>query len=185
MTDGSLNYDRAEVYFTVNFNTVVDYDLTTGLADTTQKNVGKDLDGRNPTGVSQYAFVYRANTITSQFEKGKFTQQLKGTLMYIPEQCVKDLVDITGLTKDQLGTIESSIVSSDEKLRIGDALGDSGKGGGGLLSANVIAGTGKKNSAAVSNTQDQTPLRDIDFLGSVKTTNTSVDLNVNSKIKKG
>jgi hypothetical protein len=89
LNDGSINYDRAEVFFSVNFNTVVDYDLRTGLADVTQKNVTLSADGSVPNTVSQYAFVYRANTITTQFEKGKFTQQLKGTLVYVPEVCIK------------------------------------------------------------------------------------------------
>lgn len=174
LKDGSLNYDRAEVYFSVNFNTVVDYNLQSGLADVTQQNVGKDLDGRNPSGVSQYAFVYRANTITSQFEKGKFTQKLKGTLMYIPEACVKDLVDISGLSKEDLGTIESSIVSSDKTLQIGDALGDSGASGGGLKNASdfVKPGKGIKDWGAVSDTQQPTDdqLRPDSFLDPVKLT---------------
>lgn len=88
LNDGSINYDKSEVYFTVNFNTVVDYDLDTGLADVTQKNVTENLDGSHPGGVSQYAFIYRANTITSQLAKGKFTQKLLGTLVFIPETCI-------------------------------------------------------------------------------------------------
>jgi len=88
LLDGSINYDKAEVFFAVNFNTVVDYDLETGVADVTQKNLLQDVDGRNPGGVSQYSFVYRANTIITQLNAGKFTQQLKGTLVYIPEKCI-------------------------------------------------------------------------------------------------
>jgi len=93
LDDGSINYDRAEVFFAVNFNTVVDYNLETGLADVTQKNLLQDFDGRNPGGVSQYSFVYRANTITTQLEKGKFTQQLNGTLVFIPETCIIKTTD--------------------------------------------------------------------------------------------
>lgn len=97
LNDGSVNYDRAEVFFSVNFNTVVDYDLDSGLADVTQKNVGKSLDGSNiaATDTAQYAFVYRANTIITQFNSGKFTQQLKGTLVFLPEAC------ITGKTPEE------------------------------------------------------------------------------------
>ena len=87
LADGSINYDTAEVFFAVNFNTVVDYNLNTGVADVTQKNFNRDLTA-NEGGVSQYSFVYRANTITTQLAAGRFVQQLKGTLVFIPEKCV-------------------------------------------------------------------------------------------------
>jgi hypothetical protein len=77
--DGSVDYDSAEVFFSVNFNTIVDYDLRTGLADVTAKNAAGSS--------SQYKFVYRANAITTQLSKGKFTQSLEGTLVMIPESC--------------------------------------------------------------------------------------------------
>lgn len=88
LPDSSVNYDMAEVFFSVNFNTVVDYSLDTGLADVTTQNVGANLDNAPPEGVSQYAFVYRANTVVSQFAKGKFVQKLNGTLVFLPEACV-------------------------------------------------------------------------------------------------
>ena len=91
LSDGSINYDRSEVYFSVNLNTIVDYNLDSGLADVTQQNIIENLDGSFAGGVSQYAFVYRANTITSQFEKGKFTQRLLGTVVFIPESCITGL----------------------------------------------------------------------------------------------
>jgi hypothetical protein len=101
LRDGSINYDSSEVYFQVNFNTVVDYELDTGLADVTQKNVGKSLDGRHPGGVAQYAFVYRANTITTQLEKGKFVQQIQGTLVFVPEACITGLPEDPEFTDDE------------------------------------------------------------------------------------
>jgi len=87
LLDGSINYDTAEVFFTVNFNTVVDYDLNTGVADTTTKNLLRD-PAAEEGGVSQYSFLYRANTITSQLSQGKFVQQLQGSLISVPESCV-------------------------------------------------------------------------------------------------
>jgi len=97
LPDGSINYDTAEVYFAINFNVVVDYDLETGVADVTQKNK-KDPYGALSGGVSQYSYVYRANTIISQFSDGKFVQKLEGNLMFIPEKC------ITGVEKDNQQT---------------------------------------------------------------------------------
>ncbi len=87
--DGSIDYDTAEIFFSVNYNTVVDYDLQTGLADVTAKNVGKDPLS-NPGGVSQYSLIYRANTITTQLLAGEFTQELEGTIKFIPESCTVD-----------------------------------------------------------------------------------------------
>jgi hypothetical protein len=110
MPDKSINYDRSEVFFSVNFNTVVDYDLNTGVADVTRKNLLQD-PGANDGGVSQYSFVYRANTITSQLVTGKFVQQLKGTLVFIPEEC------ITGKPADarKQPNVKPSAVKSDAK----------------------------------------------------------------------
>ena len=90
MPDGSINYDAAEVYFAVNFNTIVDYNLRTGLADATAKNV-KDPYGAGPGGLSQYSFIYRANVITTQLHEGRFVQKLEGTLMEIPQECVVEV----------------------------------------------------------------------------------------------
>ncbi len=86
MPDGSVNYDASEVYFTINYNTVVDYDLNTGLADTTQGSLGRDLKN-GKAGIAKYSFVYRANTIATQLAGGKFTQRLEGTIKIIPEMC--------------------------------------------------------------------------------------------------
>ena len=88
MPDGSINYDTAEIFFSVNFNTVVDYNLQTGLADVTARNVGTDNPLAGPGGVSQYSLVYRANTITTQLASGKFTQELEGTIKFVPDSCV-------------------------------------------------------------------------------------------------
>ncbi len=99
LPDGSVNYDAAEIYFSVNFNTVVDYNIDTGIADVTQNNVTKDPLA-NPAGVSQYSFVYRANTITTQLAGGKFTQRLDGTIMFIPEKCIIENTN-TDQTREQ------------------------------------------------------------------------------------
>jgi hypothetical protein len=85
MPDGSVNTDLAEVFFSINFNTVVDYDLETGLADTTQKNV---TTLHNKSEVAQYKLVYRANTITTQLVGGQFLQKLMGTIIYVPTRCL-------------------------------------------------------------------------------------------------
>jgi len=91
--DGSINYNTTEVFFSINYNTVVDYDLNTGLADVTAKNVGVGLasDG----GVSQHQLVYRANGITTRLNGGQFTQRLEGTIKFIPPACIKKSAEAT------------------------------------------------------------------------------------------
>ena len=83
MHDGSINYDASEVLFSVNYNTNVDYDLKTGVADVGNKNYGRNL-GSGESGLSRMSLVYRANTITTNLSDGKFTQLLEGTLMQFP-----------------------------------------------------------------------------------------------------
>lgn len=94
MPDRSVNPDAAEVFFALTFNTVVDYDTGTGVADVTQKNYITGPEA-SPSNVAQYSFFYRANTITTELTQGKFTQRLEGTLAWIPEEC------ITGKKKPQ------------------------------------------------------------------------------------
>lgn len=88
MPDGSVNYDSAEIYFSINYNTVVDYAdyVGSGLADVTEHNL-PDPQAQNQT-VSQYSFTYRANIITSEFNQGQFSQRLDGTIAFIPEECI-------------------------------------------------------------------------------------------------
>ena len=102
MHDGSVNYDASEVLFSVNYNTPVDYNLSTGVADTGTQNLGRNL-GSGVAGVSQFSFVYRANTITTYLSGGAFRQNLQGSLMLFPneeqqeteQQEMNDLVEKT------------------------------------------------------------------------------------------
>jgi hypothetical protein len=94
MNDGSINYDASEVLFAINYNTNVDYDLKTGVADVGNKNYGRNL-GSGESGLSHMSLVYRANTITTNLSDGKFTQLLEGTLMQFPTdaQLTKEVAD--------------------------------------------------------------------------------------------
>ena len=94
MHDGSINYDASEVLFSVNYNTNVDYDLKTGVADVGNKNYGRNL-GSGESGLSRMSLVYRANTITTNLSDGRFTQLLEGTLMQFPtpSQLTKEVAD--------------------------------------------------------------------------------------------
>jgi len=83
MHDGSVNYDSSEVLFAINYNTPVDYNVRTGLADTGTKNLGRDLASGVP-GKSSISLIYRANTITTYLSNGVFRQNLQGSLMLFP-----------------------------------------------------------------------------------------------------
>ena len=85
MSDGSVNYDASEVLFSINYNTPVDYNLSTGVADPGTENLGRDL-GSGVAGVSQFSFIYRANTITTYLSGGAFRQNLQGSLMLFPSE---------------------------------------------------------------------------------------------------
>lgn len=109
MHDGSINYDASEVLFSVNYNTNVDYDLKTGVADVGNKNYGRNL-GSGEGGLSRMSLVYRANIITTNLSDGKFTQLLEGTLMMFPtdahlakEKAEKEIL----LTNQHLNDINS------------------------------------------------------------------------------
>lgn len=85
MKDGSVNYDASEILFSINYNTAVDYDLLSGVADVGTKNYGRNL-GSGESGVSRISLVYRANTITTRLSGGEFKQTLEGSLMLFPSK---------------------------------------------------------------------------------------------------
>lgn len=71
--DGALNYQKGEVYITVNFRTPIDINTKTGFY-----NFG------DTRPVQQFSGLYRVQNIDSIFTKGKFIQNLK--LYRIPGQ---------------------------------------------------------------------------------------------------
>jgi hypothetical protein len=91
--DGSINFDSQEALFEVLFDVPGDYNLSTGLIDprtttlggtTTEKLASVPLPsaaGTNtvPGRKARQSFIYKATTVTSDFNKGKFTQTLNGS----------------------------------------------------------------------------------------------------------
>jgi hypothetical protein len=62
--------------------------MSTGLIDPNEQTT-YFLNGRQP-GAARQSYVYRANECISEFNRGKFTQTLKGTLnTYYPDQTFK------------------------------------------------------------------------------------------------
>lgn len=73
LPDGTINFDSGQVLFEIAWQRPQDYDLTTGVADpySNRKN-----SSREP-GQSR---VYIATKCVSEFNQGKFTQDIKGGL---------------------------------------------------------------------------------------------------------
>jgi hypothetical protein len=105
LADGTINFDSQQICFEVLINAPRDYDLSTGLIDPNEQTT-YFLNGRQP-GAARQSYVYRANECISEFNKGKFTQTLKGTLnTYYPDQTFKANQAITaGLQQDTINSL--------------------------------------------------------------------------------
>jgi hypothetical protein len=80
LPDGTINFEAQQILFEIIINTPTDYDLTTGIMDVNNRNVGYQ-NTTNQSKPANQSYVYIANEVTSEFNKGKFTQSLKGTLL--------------------------------------------------------------------------------------------------------
>jgi hypothetical protein len=70
-------------------NTPRDYDLDTGIIDPNTRSTVFDNPKR--PGATRQSYVYIAHQCTSEFNKGKFTQTIKGNLLtYLPDQTFKE-----------------------------------------------------------------------------------------------
>jgi hypothetical protein len=69
-SDGSINYDSQEVTFTVSFNRPTDYDFNTGI-----------MNVNSGSGAPQEKFTYIAKSCKNIFSKGRFEQELVGSLL--------------------------------------------------------------------------------------------------------
>ena len=78
LPDGTINMDSQQILFEIVINTPTDYDLSTGLMDVNNRNTNQINNQGKPLNES---YVYIANECVSEFVKGKFTQNLKGTLL--------------------------------------------------------------------------------------------------------
>jgi hypothetical protein len=78
LPDGTINFNTAEIVFTMAWNNPADYNLETGLIDINQ--TGKNPDG-TPKNLPQFAQAYQAIDITSTFSRGKFEQEINARLI--------------------------------------------------------------------------------------------------------
>jgi hypothetical protein len=88
LADGTINVDSQQVCFEILINSPRDYDMSTGLIDPNEQTT-YFLNGRQP-GAARQSYVYRTQQCISEFNRGKFTQTLIGTLnTYYPDQTFK------------------------------------------------------------------------------------------------
>jgi hypothetical protein len=84
LADGTINFDSQQILFEVGFNTPQDYNIDSGLIEpkwgNLDTNVAKYYSTIQP-GLAQITRTYFAKEVTSFFNKGKFTQEIKGSIM--------------------------------------------------------------------------------------------------------
>jgi hypothetical protein len=113
MPDGSVNTDASEVLYEVRFNPVADYNITTGLAEVNANNTAySQATGEN--NLASQSIVYAAQTVTSNFKGGRFTQRIAGTL-----RPLIDPVDITASLRGSrdFDTTDESAVETNSAAR--------------------------------------------------------------------
>jgi hypothetical protein len=106
LPDGTINFDSQQILFEIVINTPTDYNLRTGLMDVNNRSVGQNNIQAKPLNES---YVYIANECTSEFNKGKFTQNIKGTLLQrtTPKSATSDGRSTADTNRNIAGTLFS------------------------------------------------------------------------------
>ena len=81
LADGTINFDAGQVLYRIAFNTSSDYDLNTGLQTVAGLAGGTTPLTNQAGGPGAINRTFIAKECISSFSKGKFTQQLKGSLL--------------------------------------------------------------------------------------------------------
>ena len=88
LADGTINFDSQQIIFEIGYNKPADYNYMSGVTENEWGSIDtllqKDYQTRFP-GATQITRTYIATEVLSHFNKGKFTQGIKGSLMiYYP-----------------------------------------------------------------------------------------------------
>jgi hypothetical protein len=88
LADGTINFDAGQVLYRIAFNSADDYNLNTGLQTVTGQAQASSGSGTNATALTGRAGgpaainrTFVAKEVYSTFSKGKFTQELKGSIL--------------------------------------------------------------------------------------------------------
>jgi len=89
LADGTINFEAQQILFEILINTPGDYDLDTGIIDpNTRETI---FDNQKRPGATRQSYVYIAHQCVSEFNKGKFVQNITGSLLtYLPDQTFKE-----------------------------------------------------------------------------------------------
>lgn len=86
LPDGTINFDSQDILFEVAFNLPTDYNLSTGLIEPGGEISAFSVNTGSNKATAQNN-IFKAVKVTSEFNKGKFTQVIQGVMMkYTPEQ---------------------------------------------------------------------------------------------------
>jgi len=115
LPDGTINMDSQQILFEVVVNTPTDYDLSTGLMDVNNRNTNQINNQGKPLNES---YVYIFNECTSEFVKGKFTQNIKGTLLQrtTPKSAASDGRGGANLLSGLLGKATGALTGATRSL---------------------------------------------------------------------
>jgi hypothetical protein len=143
LADGTINFDSQQICFEILINSPRDYNLSTGLIDPNEQTT-YFLNGRQP-GAARQSYVYRANECISEFNRGKFTQTLKGTLnTYYPDQTFKANQAISaGIQQDTINSLIQQAARSGLSGSFGSLVGSLSS----PVFLNNLTGTGLTNLA--------------------------------------
>jgi hypothetical protein len=88
LADGTINFDSQQILFEVAYNTSIDYNLETGLMEINRGQLDADkvaTQSQTNTGnpANKASRVYIAKQCVSEFNRGKFTQTLEGSLRFV------------------------------------------------------------------------------------------------------
>jgi hypothetical protein len=82
LPDGTLNFDAGQILFRIAFNAPADYNSSEGIMRPgLASSVAPGPVQGSSNGPAQINRVYIATKVTSSFNRGKFTQQLTGSLL--------------------------------------------------------------------------------------------------------
>lgn len=110
--DGTINFDSQQILFEILINTPADYDLDTGIIDPNTRTTV--FENQKRPGATRQSYVYNATQCVSEFNKGKFTQTLKGTLLtYLPDQTFKEQQELGRPTATVANALPNAARSTD------------------------------------------------------------------------
>jgi hypothetical protein len=119
LPDGTINFDSQQILFEILINTPRDYDLNTGIFDPNQQSTVFQNGSKKP-GASKQSYVYIANKCVSEFNKGKFTQNLEGSgLVYYPDQTFKEKQDLGRLSNPNATSASAASNTAGDATRTG------------------------------------------------------------------